>query len=125
LCGVCTPSSSAADPGRRRREKPIMGPLMTEVFARGRSGRHQSIRKKKAVQKRKGNGGYRKARHVCDDSWDDPVGLRSWGLRQRDLAMVTGADSYVAYWRPAGVTPNRCLEFPRKHLTTVLTTPCS
>jgi hypothetical protein len=50
---------------------------------------------------------------VCDDSW---------GLRQHDLVMVTGAGSYVAYWRPAGVTPNRCLEFPRKNPTTVPST---
>lgn len=29
------------------------------------------------------------------------------------------------YWHPAGVMPNRCLEFPQENPATVLTTACS
>jgi hypothetical protein len=35
-----------------------------------------------------------------DDLREYPAGLRSWGLRPRDLVMVNGAGPYVDYRRP-------------------------
>jgi len=59
----------------------------------------------KALNKKGGSGkereqGHRKARRLRDDLRDYLAGLRSWGLRHRDLVKVTGAGSYVDYWRP-------------------------
>ncbi len=47
------------------------------------------------------NRGHRKARQLRDAPRDYLTGLRSWGLRHRDLVMVNGAGPYVDDWRPA------------------------